>query len=436
MLKRILAALLVLILLIPYTLAEEEIILPEAAEIVAAGEAAPDAAEQLVSFFAQQLKRQDFTLEIRTGYETKILRAGSSDGETIRVEVSGNGMMKPMEILIDAQKVSVPDTEESYVYSELLDLMLYGMGQGNAGKQLVSLAGLFDEHDLEFLEKAGELAYYELMKAGAVPAVKYADGETCFTMSLTPDLIVTAAVRLIEQLLNEHQIEIDSLLTRTEPVLRKLVPDMFEEYDSEAGTYVQRGGYTCAELQAMFEAWMTEVWLRYGAEFDGMHLDIGGRFGSDGWQVDAEFFMPDSDISCWFELNGDDDGHFEGVIEYFAEGYSRVTERYEPQVYRFNIDGEAGYDRFSMRMRPETPIEDFSGLKISYLADSSGWVADATTDVLDFRMEVSDLFADITAVLEDVLAEVHLSWFGGVPQGSLIYQAYRDGLYVKLNETK
>ena len=436
MLKRILAAFLVLILLVPCTLAEEESILPEAAGTSAANEPTSVSAEQLVYFLAQQLKRQDYTLEIQTEYDSKTLRAGSSDGETIRVEVSGTGMVKPVEIQIDAEKITVSDEWESYAYSELPDLLLNGITKGDAREQLVSLAGLFDEYDLKFLEKVGEQACYELLKAGAIPTVKYVNGETCFTLSITPDLIVTAAVRLIERILNEHRIEIDSLLARAEPVLRKLVPDMFEEYDSEAETYVQRGGYTCAELQAMFEAWMAGAWLRYGAEFDGMHLDIGGRFGNDGWQVDAEFFMPDSDIACWFKLSGDDDGHFEGAVEYFAEGYSRVTERYEPQVYRFNISGEAEYGRFSMCMRPESPIIDFTGLKINYMADSSGWVVDAVTDVLDFRMEVSDQFADISAVLEDVLAEVHLSWFGGVPQGSLIYQAYRDGIYVKLNEAK
>lgn len=436
MMKRLLAALLALMLMASCSLAEE-VIAPsevEAAVVETVDEETDESRpvmESLIRAAAQHLMNQAYTLEIQTGYGQRNVRAGSSDGESILIEISQENA-ELAQMLFTGDGASTPDGEESYTYGELLDLMLFGSDRVHFAEQALSWAELFDEYDLEFLRSVGMEAYFELMNAGAIPVVKRVDGGTYFTLSLTPDLIQTAGVRLTEWLL-EHPEEIDSLLTRAEPMLRTLVPEMYEEYDPETDQYVEREAYTCAELQEMFENWMTQGWLRRWPEYDGMHLDISGFIGSDGWRVDAGFFMPQDECSVWFELSGDRSGSIDGVLECCMEDYSYESERYEMKAFRFDISGTLMDSGIVLRVRPETPLEGFTGLRIDCAMDSSGLVLDAVTDLVDFRFALSEGLMDLSVVLPEVLLDVHAAFFGGIPQGALMYRSYGDGMYIKLS---
>lgn len=435
--KRLLAILLSLLLVIPCGLAEEDFALAGEAGVVAETAQVCDAdtaIEALVHMLARHLAQQDYTLDILTSRNSAAVHVGSSDGETIFVEYDREGS-EPIRLLFDGAGVTAPDGDEAYTYGEVLDQMLFDSAAENVAGQALSLIRQFDEYDLDFLKTAGNAIYGELLNAGALPLVKRMGDDTYFTISLTPDLIEAAGVRLIERLL-DYEVEIDSLLMRVDPLLRKLAPEMFEEYDPQTGLRTERGALTCAALREGFESWMTEQWLRYRAEFKGIHLDLRGRFGDEGWRVDASFFMPGGDCSVWLELCGDEGGSFDGVLECCMVGYSRATERREMQAIRFNIDGMLADNGISVRVHPETPMKGFTGLRIDCAADRFSLVIDAVTDVLDFRMELARELLDLSIVMEEFLLDTHLTWFGGVPKGSMVYRVHHNGAYFKLNESE
>ena len=455
MMKKILAALLSLVMLMPCASAEEIRVSSGAIKAAAAvrsavrtepaaadeaalpAEAAVEgmnlpgelsgAMEELIPLIAERLQDQDYALDIVAEDGTRTVRV-DSDGEAILVEVAGDDM-NPVRIVLTGTEISDLAGEESYTYGELLNMLLDFSGSDISGPAM-DLIGSLDERDLEFLQTAGGLAYSALTGAGAVPVVKSVGGDTYFSMSITPDLMEVAAVRFIERLL-DCEAEIDSLIVRVEPLLRELVPELYRTYDAETGAYVRREGYTCAELRELFDEWLTRDWLDSWVEFEGMHLDISGRTDDEDWSADVSFLMPGDGISLWLELSGGDD-EFGGTLEYCAEGYSRAAERYEMQSYRFEMDGKITDSGMSLRVKPETPLEGFTGLRIDFAADSDGFILDAVTDVLDFRAAGSHYTLDVSAAVMDILLDVHLSGYSGFPQGYLIGRSYRDGVYLRL----
>lgn len=436
MMKKILAILLSLMMLMTCVLAEE-------AGTTAADTAAlpgifchlPSSVEELVHMIAGALTQREHRLDIRTPYGSHSLYAGSSDGETIQLVVRQQGV-RPVRVQIDGERVSISGSgdREEYTYPELAEMLLLGTNDLGIVEQLLQEPFSFDGEDLDFLKMIGETVVSELKAVGAIPDVRYVNGNAHFSVSITPDLIAAAGVRLVEDLLN-HTGQIDSLLERIDPLLRMAVPDLFEQYDSETGLTTQREAYTCAELQQLFRQWYDREWLRGWFEFGGIHLDASGFSGRDGWNVDASLFVPEGEFSIWLTLNGDDRGGFSGSLEYCGEGYSRAAGQWEMQNYRFDISGEITMLGASLRVRPETPLNGFTGLRIDCMTGASELVIDAATDVLDLRIALSENRLDFSAAAEELLLDLHLTDIAGYPQGSLVCRDYYDAFSVTLNQS-
>ena len=309
MLKKLIAALLALVLLASCAMAEMHI--EEKSSPTAEQADTPDALAQLVRMISAYLAQQPQSLDIDFGYGYWNVTLLSRDADTIEI-VLDDLRAQPISILADGNGVSIPSEETEYTYGELLDMLVFGSPREKTMQHALSLISLFNEDDLHLLITAGEQAYAELEKAGAIPAIQEGYDETHFTLSITPALIETAAVRLAEQLF-EYENEINSLLDRAEPLLRKLFPNLYTVYDIKTGETAPRENFSCADLKALFDAAMNRRRMTEDTAYGGMHIDISGIIGEDGWRFDGGLFLPEQESSFLLELSGDDDGKFEGM---------------------------------------------------------------------------------------------------------------------------
>lgn len=411
------------------------------ADVPAEEEKAPGAMAQLVQAIARELWMQPQTLDIDLSHGYWKVEAVSKDGKTIEITMD-DLRAAPISIILDGEGVLIASEGVKFSYSKLADMLVFGDEDANILQQLITTAPEFNEGDLNLLRTAGELAYAELKKAGALPTVQEGYDETRFTLSITPALIETAALRFIEGML-EHEAEIDSLLTRAEPLLRELFPDLYTVRDRNTGETTQRESLSCADLKALYTGAVSLRKEDYDTLYDGIHIDISGFFGDEDWRIDGSYLDPEYEIAALLELSGDDEGGFEGALEYCEEHYNSDSRSSEYVTTRFDISGRLHDSGFTLRVRPEKPLEGFTMLNIDYFEGYDSIIIDAVTDMLDFRLELGDTTLDISAVMPDFLLELHLQDIETYPSGTLtlrdyarLISRYSASLDVKLNSAE
>jgi len=417
--KKILAILMILAMLVPFASAES---VPssgtERGGIAVDNLGLREIAVQLLNAVTPLLKDDTYTLTLEDGYGYPTRLTASAFNGRLILELSVYGGTVRIELTPDAVLLSEGNNAMSFSYEQLEEMLAEELGM--PGFRSGGLTSLFSgTESLGFLQEALSGLVPMLEEAGVISEFRRMNGGMMLNLSLSPETLTNAAVRWVDGLM-AHSREIDTLLIQWDSALRLIAPDLFREYSRESESYIVREApLTYAEVLSAWTDFRQNDWMNYGIDAGGIHADLNLFIYGDRWQADLIAGSEYGEEGLYLSLEGSD-MEFEGRLSCGYE--ARVSGEYVRQLTSFRIEGLI-VDGLRLKVVPEQPTEGFTALLVTASA-RNGLALHASSDLFSLNAGCFDGALDASFLVGDFVAELHAVFADGTPEGSFLF---RDG---------